>query len=220
MDSYLLSETLGLISNESTAYSGVVMSERVREQVHWKANQDNICSQMRKMFSVDGVKLVQDHIPDEQDGLVNTILMDVRIYGPDADYRFGIWPVKPREKWRGRIFWFEQNGCQVNGQWLLAPVPEVKFPRPGFGRRESEEHPLNREREEQERKDNRTQCDLTEEPMLCELLKPMLMKNMKLDVGSIDGDKLVMREPRNIELDIGQLPVEKGVEEVLKVVAR
>jgi hypothetical protein len=123
------------------------------------------------MFGVDGFKLVRDHILDAQDGLVNTILMDARVHGWFDDYRFGIWPVKRGEQWYGKIFRFERNGCEVDGEWLLAPVPQAHFPRPGFGRRESEEQRLNREREEQERMDDRTRCDLTKEPMLRQLLK-------------------------------------------------
>ncbi|KAJ7133882.1 hypothetical protein C8R43DRAFT_1022406 [Mycena crocata] len=145
--------------------------------------------EMRQMFGVDGFKLVRDHILDEQDGLVNTILMDARVHGWFDDYRFGIWPVKHEGKWYGKIFRFEHNGCEVDGEWLLAPISKARFPRPGFGRRESEEHRLDREREEQERTGDRTPCDLTTEPMLRELLKVHFETCLHWHVKGMGWDK-------------------------------
>ncbi|KAJ7271403.1 hypothetical protein B0H12DRAFT_1067243 [Mycena haematopus] len=127
--------------------------------------------EMKEMFGTDGFKLVRDHILHEKDGLVNTILMDARVHGWFDDYRFGIWPVKDEGKWYGKIFRFEKNGCEVDEEWLLAPMAQARFLQPDFGRQEPEEQRVNRETEEQARKTDRTRFDLTEHEMLRQLLK-------------------------------------------------
>ncbi|KAJ7697313.1 hypothetical protein B0H14DRAFT_3529387 [Mycena olivaceomarginata] len=124
---------------------------------------------MAEMFSEEALQLVDALLSG--DLLDNTILMDVRAHGWFDDYRFGIWPVQQDGRWYGKIFRFEQGGCDIDGEWMLAAAAPAKAPLPAHGQRETSLEQEARERDEKEREEDRTPYNLTNEPILQELLK-------------------------------------------------
>ncbi|KAF7349801.1 hypothetical protein MVEN_01280200 [Mycena venus] len=124
---------------------------------------------MEEMFSKEALQLVEALLSG--DLLDNTILMDARVHGWFDDYRFGIWPVQQGGRWYGKIFRFEQGSCDIDGEWLLAAATPAKIPLPAYGHRETSLEREARERDEKEREEDRTPYDLTDEPILQEVLK-------------------------------------------------
>jgi hypothetical protein len=121
------------------------------------------------MFSAEALELVKDL--HEQDSLDNTILMDARAHMWFDDYRFGIWPVQQGKKWYGKIFRFEHGSCDVNGEWLLAAARPAKSPLPAYGQGETKLQREMREKDNKERAEDKTRYDLTDVPILREVLK-------------------------------------------------
>jgi hypothetical protein len=130
-----------------------------------------ILGQMKQLFSTDAFKMVKELGLPKEDLLINTILVDARVHGWFDDYRFGIWPVEEDGHWYGKIFRFEHNQCDVDGEWLLAAAHPAKFLRPAHGQRETKEQRQARERDEKERQEDKTKYNMTDEPPLRELLK-------------------------------------------------
>jgi hypothetical protein len=128
-----------------------------------------ILRQMEEMFSKEALKLVKDL--QDKDLLDNTILMDARAHAWFDDYRFGIWPLQEEERWFGKIFRFEYGSCDVDGEWLLAAAPPVIVPLPHYGQRETSLEREAREQDEKQRAADRTRYDLTDVPILREVLK-------------------------------------------------
>jgi hypothetical protein len=126
-------------------------------------------SQMEKMFSTEALALLGDL--GGKDLIDNTILMDARVHMWFDDYRFGIWPVLEDGRWYGKIFRFEHSSCNVGRQWLLAAARPSKFPLPAHGQSETKLQREMREKDDQERGEDPTRCDLTNEPILREVLR-------------------------------------------------
>ncbi|KAJ7806403.1 hypothetical protein B0H14DRAFT_2875661 [Mycena olivaceomarginata] len=126
-------------------------------------------SYMEKMFSTEALALLGDL--GGKDLIDNTILMDARVHMWFDDYRFGIWPVLEDGRWYGKIFRFEHSSCNVGRQWLLAAARPSKFPLPAHGQSETKLQREMREKDDQERGEDPTRCDLTNEPILREVLR-------------------------------------------------
>jgi hypothetical protein len=121
------------------------------------------------MFSAEALKLVKRL--HETDLVDNTILLDARVHGWFDDYRFGIWPIKQDDRWYGKIFRFEHGSCDVDGEWLLAAARPAKFRLPAHGQRETSLQREAREKDDKARADDKTRYDMTDVPILREVLK-------------------------------------------------
>jgi hypothetical protein len=119
----------------------------------------------------DGMTMIEQINLHVKDLIVNTVLMDARVHGWFDDYRFGIWPVEVDGRWYGKIFRFEDSCCDVDGEWLLAPILPAQHSRPPCGRQETPDEYTARQAENERRRKDRTKCDLTKEPEQRELFK-------------------------------------------------
>ncbi|KAJ7190846.1 hypothetical protein GGX14DRAFT_579439 [Mycena pura] len=144
---------------------------------------------LKQLFSTAAFKMVKELGLDKQDLLINTILMDARVHGWFDDYRFGIWPVEEDGQWYGKIFRFEHNQCDVDGEWLLAAARPAKCLRPAHGKRETGEQRQARERDEKDRKEDKTRYNMTNESALRELLKVHFETCLHWHVKGMGWDK-------------------------------
>ncbi|KAJ6468724.1 hypothetical protein C8R45DRAFT_1017434 [Mycena sanguinolenta] len=124
---------------------------------------------LEQMFSAEALELVENL--HQKDLLDNTILMDVRAHVWFDDYRFGIWPVQENGTWYGKIFRFEYGSCDVDGEWLLAAAAPATVPLPPYGQQETSVQREAREQDEKRRAEDQTKYDLTNVPVLREVLK-------------------------------------------------
>lgn len=126
--------------------------------------------QMAHLFSEDALKVVAPLAG--KDSVKNTILMDARVHKWFDDYRFGILPMQVGDKWYGKIFRFENNGCDVDGEWLLAAAhpPRPGVSRPAAGTRETSLEREAREADEKLREEDKTRYDMTADRLLREVL--------------------------------------------------
>jgi hypothetical protein len=145
--------------------------------------------QMEQMFSKDAFKMVKQLGLHKKDLTLNTILMDARAHAWFDDYRFGIWPVKEKGKWYGKIFRFEQGRCDVDGEWLLETARPANYPHPAPGQPETDEQREARKRDEKERAEDKTRYDLTDEPVLSELLRVHFETCLHWHVKGMGWDK-------------------------------
>ncbi|KAJ7633885.1 hypothetical protein DFH06DRAFT_1479464 [Mycena polygramma] len=127
-------------------------------------------SKMQQMFSTEALRVIKKLSLHVKDSSVNTMLIDARAHAWFDDYRFGIWPVQEDGKWYGKLFRFEQSRCDIDGLWLLAAARPPKYAYPSLGQPETAEQRELRKTDEREREEDRTRCDLTQEPELRELL--------------------------------------------------
>ncbi|KAJ7858053.1 hypothetical protein B0H14DRAFT_3135641 [Mycena olivaceomarginata] len=121
---------------------------------------------LEQMFSAEALEVVEN-LHQKKDLLDNTILMDVRAHVWFDDYRFGIWP-------------------------FLAAAAPAEVPLPPYGQRETSVQREAREQDEKRRAEDQTKYDLTNVPVLRELLKGWdgtssveIEKNPKSDLAEV-----------------------------------